>query len=195
VNFAVRKISSLDKQTLRTQALAKRKAVDADNAKTASLSLAQNILKYIGEDKRTIAGYAATRSEIDLFPALWLLADKGHILCLPVIEHKESPLTFRYWKPGNKLIKSSYAIDVPETGISLIPDIILTPLLAFDAKGNRLGYGAGYYDRTIAALRTQKKTLQVIGVAYDVQRLDFIPPEPQDEKLDAIITETSIIVP
>jgi len=187
--FAVRKTSKLNKITLRTYALNKRKAIDAVVAEAAAQALAQNILKYIGGGSSIVAGYAATRGEIDVFPALSLLAGKGHTLCLPVVDHKESPLIFRAWKPGAKLIKSSYAIEIPESGETLVPDIIITPLLAFDAARNRLGYGAGYYDRTISQLRKANKKLQAVGVAYALQQVTVVPAESYDEKLDAVITE------
>lgn len=186
---AVRKISWLDKQILRTQALAKRKAIDAHYAQQASQALLQNIVNYIGDSRRVIAGYAATRGEIDVFPALAMLAQKGHAICLPVVDHKESPLSFRAWTPGAKLIKSSYAIEIPESGETLVPEIILVPLLAFDASRNRIGYGAGYYDRTICELRKANKNLQTVGIAYAAQQVAEIHAESYDEKLDAVMTE------
>lgn len=183
----------LDKDTLRKRALKKRQAIPADEAQAAAESLADHIVSHIGNGKSIVAGYAATRGEIDLFPALLLLEGRGHRLCLPAIEHKEAPLSFRRFLASAKLIKGSYGIEIPETTDTYIPDVILVPLVAFDKQGNRLGYGAGYYDRTIAYLRKENPNLKTIGIAYASQQVAEVPAESYDEKLDAIITEKGVL--
>jgi 5-formyltetrahydrofolate cyclo-ligase len=114
-------------------------------------------------------------------------------LALPVAVARDKPLIFRAHRPGDLLVTDAFGIPGPPSGAPEVhPDIIFTPVLAFDRKGGRLGQGAGCYDRTIEALRARKNVL-VIGVAYAGQELAEIPMEPHDQRLDAILTETEYL--
>lgn len=143
-------------------------------------------------EKSIIAGYSAIRSELDVFPAMGELGKMGHTLCLPEVEHKEAPLVFYRWSFGQKLSKGSYGIEVSTDSEQLSPDILLVPLVAFDRRGYRIGYGAGYYDQTISQLK-RKKDIIAIGVAYEMQCVDKVPEEPHDQLLDMVITEKESI--
>ena len=132
---------------------------------------------------------------MDIHPALEALEDRGHSICLPVIQTSTAPLLFKAWKVGSPLQKGHYAIEIPQENSELCtPDVILVPLVAFDRAGHRLGYGAGYYDRTIENLRNSAKKLQLIGVGYSAQMLEHIPAQAHDQKLDMIVTEKESIV-
>jgi 5-formyltetrahydrofolate cyclo-ligase len=101
---------------------------------------------------------------------------------------------FRSWEPELTLDKDHYGIDVPQDNQpQCMPDIVIVPLLAFDKKGYRLGYGAGYYDQTLSVLRESRKNIQIIGAAYSMQQVDAIPFEDHDQKLDAVVTEKEVI--
>lgn len=136
-----------------------------------------------------VAGYAPMRSEMNPLPTLEFLHQRGHPLCLPVVLQKNTPLVFRAWAPGDPLEKGVFHTQVPPTSAAAcVPDVLLVPLLAFTSQGHRLGYGGGFYDRTLQALRSQKSILAV-GVAYSEQERSTVPTEPTDEPLDWICTE------
>ena len=135
----------------------------------------------------TIAGYAPIDDEIDPTPLLKLLAG-SHPCGLPSIEEGRV-LTFRLWSPGVALLPGRYGIPSPSLDSpAVLPNILLVPLLAFDRRGHRLGYGGGHYDATIAALRGRKPIL-AIGLAYAAQEIDRVPDERWDQALDAVVTE------
>ena len=115
------------------------------------------------------------------------LSDAGHDVLLPVTPQRGHPLVFREWRPGMMLIPGRFGT-VHTDGAIGVPDVLLVPLLAFDAGCNRLGYGAGYYDRTIAAL----PGIRTIGCAFSLQQVDAVPVMPHDVPLDAVVTETAI---
>ncbi len=142
---------------------------------------------------RTLSGYAAMRTEIDPAPAMAEMAAAGRV-CLPVIEGGGMPLRFREWRPGVGMVPGPFGAAVPEGGAWLVPEVLIVPLLAFDRRGGRLGYGGGFYDRTIAGLR-RAGPVTAIGFAYAAQEAEALPLEPTDETLDLIVTEREVIAP
>jgi 5-formyltetrahydrofolate cyclo-ligase len=113
-------------------------------------------------------------------------------LALPVIAARDSPLGFRLWAPGDKLLRGPLGILEPSPDAAeIVPDIVLVPLAAFDRSGHRIGYGAGHYDRTLARLRDSKKII-AIGLAFAVQEIETIPALPHDVALDYVLTETQL---
>ncbi len=117
------------------------------------------------------------------------LAARGHTLALPVVVAKKSPLHFRDWRDGDPLIVHAFGMHEPgERARAVTPDVLLVPLLAFDARGTRLGYGGGFYDRALHALETKR----AIGVAYTGQEVETLPCQPHDHPLDAVITEKGV---
>lgn len=138
-----------------------------------------------------VGGYLPIGSEIDTRPLLERLAREGTTLCLPDPMVPDAPLSFRRWAPGERLVPGRFATQVPDRESRIeTPDIVLVPMLAFDRRGHRLGYGGGYYDRTLAALRGAGEVLAV-GLAYTAQVRDGLPVGPLDEPLDWIVTETT----
>ena len=138
-----------------------------------------------------LAGYAAMRTEADPAPALEEAAAYGPV-GLPVIVAKNAPLRFRTWSPGAMMVPGTFGAPVPETGDWMVPQILIVPLVAFDRTGGRLGYGGGFYDRTLEALR-QKGPVLAIGFAYAAQETEALPQEPTDQRLDRIVTEREVI--
>src|SRR5207244_4673928 len=113
--------------------------------------------------------------------------------CLPVAVDRRSPLVFRLWQPGEPLLPDAFGIlSPPAASPAALPNLVITPLLAFDRKGGRLGQGAGHYDRTLANLRGQRPVF-VLGVAFAGQEIDKVPMSAHDQRLDAIVTETEYI--
>jgi 5-formyltetrahydrofolate cyclo-ligase len=134
-----------------------------------------------------IAGFWPLPGEIDIRPLLNILAQRGHALALPETPPRGQALTFRRYTPGSALLPGRFGTVHP-AGEIIAPDVILVPLLAFDAAGNRLGYGGGYYDRTFAAHPAAFR----LGCAFAVQEIPSVPTEPHDAKLHAIATEAGI---
>lgn len=134
----------------------------------------------------TVAVYRAIGSEIDADALSLALSRQGRQLCLPVVIERDAPMTFRRWSPGEPLELDEAGVPAPfPLAATLTPDLIITPLLAFDAAGGRLGQGGGYYDRTFAALPDAVR----IGFAYAGQELENLPVEPHDIRLHGVLTE------
>ncbi len=141
--------------------------------------------------KLVLSGYYPSGSEVDILPLLKFLFLKNHSICLPFILKTNFYLIFKEWTTNCNLIDGRFKIMVPDNETILIPSLLLVPLLAFDIKRNRLGYGGGYYDRTIKHLG--KKKILTIGVAFDEQEIEKVPTMQYDEKLDLIVTQTRVI--
>jgi len=117
------------------------------------------------------------------------LGARGHSLALPVVARKKSPLVFRLWRHGDPLVVHVFGMHEPAADASVVtPDVLLVPLLAFDRGGHRLGYGGGFYDRTLASLETKL----AIGIAYAGQEVGELPVLPHDHKLDMVVTELGV---
>lgn len=143
-------------------------------------------------DVSVVAGYLPIRSEMDAVPTMMALHGLGYRICVPVIEAAGKPLLFRHWMPGAALETGPFNVRVPVEGDWLRPDALLIPLVAFDAAGNRLGYGGGFYDRTLHALRGGPRGVHGYGFAYEGQRMALIPCEGTDAVMDGVITEAGV---
>lgn len=140
-------------------------------------------------DGAVVALYFPINDELDTEPLAAALVEKGAAIALPVTQGKKQPLLFRRYAPGDALIPGAYGEQTPdETAETVTPSIVVAPLLAFTREGGRLGYGGGYYDRTLEALRRDGAVLAV-GYAYGAQEVDALPPDPLDERLDWVVTE------
>ncbi len=140
-----------------------------------------------------LAGYMAMRTEIDPTAAMQEAAAHGPV-GVPVIMGAGQPLRFRVWEPDCTMIKGEFGAQIPQKGDWMTPEILIVPLVAFDKNGGRLGYGGGFYDRTLQQLRAAQPTM-AIGFAYAAQEDPDLPLEPTDQPLDLIVTEQGIITP
>jgi 5-formyltetrahydrofolate cyclo-ligase len=144
--------------------------------------------------KSIIAAYHAIQDEMDPAPLLRVLAELGYPLCLPTVTGEKNYLTFRAYAPGDGLVAGRMGVMEPKkTQPELVPTVLLVPLLAFDRRGYRLGYGGGYYDRTLSILRSKNKALRAYGLAYATQEVTALPTSADDQPLDAIVTENEVI--
>ena len=182
---------------LRRQALRRRErlaeAADAGAARRV-MEEGLKLIASLAPAGAVVAGYVPVRGELDIMPLLRALVGRGHDVVLPVVARRDAPLVFRRWRPGMKLKAARFNIPAPpEEAPELTPDIVLTPLAAFDRVGHRLGYGGGYYDRTLADLRASRPAERgdviAIGCAWAGQEIDCIPTLGTDERLDWILTE------
>ena len=136
-----------------------------------------------------VSGFIPYKSEITTVPMLSRLHRDGWQTCLPIVIAQEEPLIFRAWAPGDPLVPGAWDIPVPvDSAPEVLPDVLLVPMLAFDRKGFRLGYGGGFYDRTLEKLRELKKVV-AIGVAYHAQMVGEVPVGIHDAPLDYVMTE------
>lgn len=177
---------------MRTELFARRKAAFAER-ETAIGPATAHLLTAIGEaEGRVVSGYRPIRTELDPTDAMIALIAAGARICVPVIEGAGLPLAFREWVPGCLMEVGAFGAEIPAGGEWLVPDILITPLLGWDRAGWRLGYGGGFYDRTLEGLRAAKPT-RAIGFAFAAQEVPNVPMEPTDQRLDAMATETEIL--
>jgi len=180
------------KQSLRD----KMRTLRRDKIHTSSLAfsgLSELFIREVElEPHAVVASYSAFGGEMDPTILEDALRCQGHPIALPVMKGKADPLQFRLYERGDKLCSGPMGIMEPSLDASLIePDILLVPLLAFDQKRNRLGYGGGYYDRTLRELRA-RKPIRAIGIAFACQEVGSVPIGPNDIKLDKIVTELNV---
>jgi 5-formyltetrahydrofolate cyclo-ligase len=179
------------KAALRRDAHARRAAIPPDARSEHAASIAALFFQHIAYGPGDIiAGYWRIRDETDCKPILIRLMDSGQKVVLPVVAGDDAPLDLRVWEADAPLYEAGFGTLAPsDLAPRAVPDLILVPLLGFDGKGTRLGYGGGYYDRTIAAL---EKKPRLVGLAYAAQEFDEIPREAHDVPLDAVVTEEGV---
>jgi len=185
------------KTELRRRTLSRRDLVSHEEAHAASLAVAERALALVRdfapETVEVVSVYWPIRSELNTRPLIEALAAAKIATALPVMAAVKRPLIFRAFTPGDDLVKGPFGLSEPaETQPSFDPDIVFSPLAAFDRKGYRLGYGGGIYDATLSQLRAKKRIIAV-GVAYACQETDAVPTEPHDQKLDFLLTERELI--
>ena len=181
------------KATLRREAMARREALPTVDRVAAAQTIAARGLPVTIVPGSTVSGYSPLKSEISPMPLLRRCADEGAALALPVVVGRGHPLIMRGWAFGAPLTSGVWGIrQPPPAAPEVFPDILIVPLLAFDRRGHRVGYGAGYYDKTLARLRAIKK-VTAIGIAFAAQEVDEVPTTPRDAPLDFVLTEREII--
>jgi len=177
------------KAAARQAAFARRKAahgqgVDAE----AQARLSAHLAPFAG---RALAGYMPIRTEIDPIPVMETWSGP---VAVPIIVGMGQPLRFRSWRAGAVMIDGPFGARVPEAGEDIVPEVLVVPLVAFDRTGARLGYGGGFYDRTLAALRSAR-SVHAVGFAYAAQEAANLPCGETDVRLDAVVTEREIVLP
>ena len=176
------------KAAARTAAFARRKVAHSTADAGAAGILSGVLAGYRGVP---LAGYMPIRTEIDPLPVMEEAAAHGPV-GVPVIQDSGLPLKFSRWEPGCTMKEGPFGAMIPETDDFLDPEILIVPLVAFDRKGGRLGYGGGFYDRTLELLRGKRATL-AIGFAYAAQEAQDLPLEPTDQPLDMLVTEEEVL--
>ncbi len=181
------------KAEARTRAYAARAAARVAEGGESSAATAR-LLAALGPDPGPVAGYIPIRTEIDPLPAMAALVARGVPVGVPVIVGKGQPLVFRAWTPDAVLVPGPFGVSIPEDGVPVTPRTLICPLLAFDAGLVRLGYGGGFYDRTLSALRAAGP-VRAVGFAFDGQEVERLPSGPFDMRLDAVATPTRTLEP
>lgn len=181
------------KAEVRKAALARRKLAHARGVGSAEAAMGHLLEAWADHPPGVVAGYMPIRTELDPLPAMAALEGLGHRLCLPVIQGPGQPLVFHAWTSGGPLKDGPFGAQVPVEEVVLEPDLLIVPLVAFDGNANRMGYGGGFYDRTLERLRAQR-VVRALGFAYAGQMSpEPLPLEPTDQPLDGVITETGLV--
>jgi len=181
------------KSALRQSFLERRLQLLPNDRASAAQAVAEAFFKHVPLKLKTeiVAGYWPVKAELDALLILRELLTKGHTCALPHVTGEGAPLLFRQWDENTPMTAGKFGLSEPANHNTVLPDIILVPVLAFDARGHRLGYGTGFYDRTLARLKKQKN-VRTIGLAYEMQLYPGLPVEDNDVKMDMIITDRNI---
>jgi 5-formyltetrahydrofolate cyclo-ligase len=181
------------KAQLREQALARRDALPADERAAAAEAIAARPFPVTVTTGMVVSGFSPMKTEINPLPLMRKAAQLGARLALPAIAGRGKPLIMRAYTFGDELARGQWGIREPRAEApEVAPDILIVPLAAFDRAGHRIGYGAGYYDMTINALRAKKKTV-AMGIAFAAQEIASIPATDRDARLDFVLTEREVI--
>jgi 5-formyltetrahydrofolate cyclo-ligase len=182
------------KKGLRASCTTARDAIPAADRERAAERIAETGIGFATPPPGAmVSAYSPMGAEMSPASLHARLARDGYCTCLPVVTPLGYPLIFRAWRPGDELVAGVWGIQEPADAAPVVePDVVLAPLLAFDRRGGRLGYGGGYYDRTIARLRRMKPVI-VIGLAFRSQELGQVPCDAHDELLDWVLTENGPI--
>ena len=181
------------KAELRREAIAQRDALPADARQAAAEAIAARKFPQAIAPGMIVSGFMPLKSEINPLPLMRKLAGQGARLALPVVTGRGKSLVMREWVFGEPLIAGVWGTREPKPEAAEVdPDILLVPLLAFDRTGHRIGYGAGYYDLTLAQLRARKPIIAV-GLAFAAQEVAAIPATPRDARLDLVLTEREVL--
>jgi 5-formyltetrahydrofolate cyclo-ligase len=181
------------KARLRAAALARRDALPPGERAAAAETIAARVLPVAFKRGQIVSGFMPMQSEINPLPLLRKFAAAGAKLALPAIAGRGKPLIMRAYTFGDELARGQWGIREPKPQARAVdPDILIVPLACFDRAGHRIGFGAGYYDMTINALRA-KKTVTAIGVAFATQEIPQVPATERDARLDLVLTERELI--
>jgi 5-formyltetrahydrofolate cyclo-ligase len=173
----------------RERLIAARMAVPAPQRREWGERIATAVQGIVGERAGILGVYWPFRAEFDPRPLIDVLTVAGRAVALPVVVDRRGPLEYRSWRPGESLIAGVWDIPIPEKREVVVPAMVLAPLVGFDREGYRLGYGGGYFDRTLAALNPRP---MAIGVGFGFQEIATIHPQPFDIAMDVIATEAGI---
>jgi len=185
-----------EKQAVRTEAAARRRAAFAASP-DAPVELTERVVRSAArmnmQKGAVVSAYWPMRDEMDVRPLMTRLHGLGYVMALPVIVGRDRPLIFRRWTPGMELRSGLFGVSQPDADAGEVaPDVLLVPLLGFDRVGNRIGWGAGFYDRTLAKLR-RGGGITAVGIAFSAQELPRVPTDDSDEPLDWIATERDVL--
>lgn len=185
--------AAAEKAALRSEILARRAAIPPETRAAAAEAVAREGEALVARLKpASVSTFFSVRGEIDAEPLMARLAACGVAMALPVIVQKDAPLVFRAWAPGETLEKKRFGLmEPPASAPEIAPELLFVPLAAFDDRGYRLGYGGGFYDRTLERLRARGRAV-AIGLAFAEQRVERVPIDAYDQRLDGVLTERGL---
>ncbi len=183
------------RRALRLSLVQRREAMDAAVLAPRHAAIAAHLALLLTRLSPTSIGFTwPYRGEFDALPTVraWLATDRARLASLPIVGAKGEPMTFRHWTPDSAMTTDRYGIPCPAQGECMVPELLLVPCNGFDARGYRLGYGAGHFDRTLAAL---KPVPRAVGIAIEDGRLEDLEAQPHDIPMDWIVTEAGVYGP
>lgn len=182
------------KALARVAAKKRRAAAQASLGPKAAARLADRFFEHIAiPPDAIVAGYMPIGSEADPSEIVRRVVARGLAVALPCVEVLAAPLVFRLWKPGDALVEGPHGTRAPgRDAVAVTPGLVLLPLLAFDSAGRRLGYGGGYYDRTLQAMRAAGRRVMAVGLAFSAQEAEELPEDGGDQRLDWVVTERGV---
>ena len=184
--------SATFRSRLRREKIAARLALSDDDHKRASAAIERHLEVLLAtRPARVLAFCWPLRREFDCRPLVERLLARGWCAAQPVVTAEAAPMAFRPWTPDTAMTKDRHGIPIPAGDQTVIPDVVLLPLVAFDAQGYRIGYGGGYFDRTLAALSPRPFS---VGIGFELARVDSVRPEVHDVRLDALVTEAGPVL-
>lgn len=191
--------TSAAKRAMRSEAKLRRRKLSEAAGPGAAAMFADNFYSVVAElgirSGSVVAGYWAMADEFDVRPTLErLVLEDGVVGALPVVVENDAPLVFRQWRPGLRLESGGFGTHHPPASVpECVPDVVLVPLLAFDRSGYRVGWGGGFYDRTLEKLRNRSEGVVAVGTAYAGQEVDAVVHDHFDQPVDWVVTEQSVI--
>lgn len=177
------------RKSTRARLLAERQCLSNAERDALSAAVRDRVLQVLGSLPRSLGIYWPIHGELNLIPIAEAVLANGGEVGLPVVVEKAAPVEFWRWRHGERLVRGQWDIPVPKHRDVLAPELLIVPLVGFSVDGYRLGYGGGYYDRTLAAANPRPRT---IGVGFSTARLPTIHPQPHDIRLDLLVTEDGI---
>lgn len=182
----------IQKKNIRLEALGRRDALSLDFRAETALNIVDHVDELGIMPGQIVSAFWPMRSEMDLRPLMAVLADRGVRLCLPAILDKQT-MEFRELRPDTVMVEMALGTMGPSDASEVLdPEVMLVPLSAFDGRGHRIGYGAGFYDRAIFKLHEKGKNPRLIGIAFDCQRVEFVPDEAHDVQLAHLLSESGL---
>ncbi len=189
----------LSKDAVRLAAFEKRQALPKEYRAQASLALKDNFLKNVElpASGAVVSAYMPFNSELDPKPLMQHLLEAGYRIVIPTVINNAASLEFRTWTPTTPVYRNLHGIEESDEKHSevLLPDLMIVPLIAFDALANRMGYGSGQFDRTFEHLQQVRQKFFAVGVAFEAQRVDVVPTDMHDFPLHRIVTDTNVYNP
>ena len=183
-------LNTVFRADLRRTRIAARQAIAAERHAQLSAALDDHLTRLLASRQPGVLAFCwPIRAEFDCRPLAQRLMDRGWRICVPTVVKADAPMTFRAWAADSAMTVDRHGIPIPADGAVLIPDVVLLPLVAFDARGFRLGYGGGYFDRTLAGIAPRPLA---VGVGFELARVDSIRPQAHDIPLDAVVTEAGV---
>jgi 5-formyltetrahydrofolate cyclo-ligase len=185
--------SAAFRSLLRREKIAARMALPDDEHGQASASIERRLETLLANRPPQVVAFCwPLRKEFDCRPLVERLLSRGWRAAQPVVIAPAAPMVFRPWTPATPMTEDRHGIPIPAGDTTVAPDVVLLPLVAFDAQGYRIGYGGGYFDRTLVALSPRPFA---VGVGFELARVESVRPEPHDVRLDAIVTEVGCVMP
>lgn len=188
-------INEMSKEEIRDYLRTKRAEIHEAERAVLSKKLYDNFFNNVViKEGSVVAGFCPIKGEVDIIPVMQELERRGYICVMPRMIDKNTPLEFVEWHDGIEMVEDNYKIPTPKSDVTHTPDVIIATFVAFDENMDRIGFGAGMYDKTIADIQTKEHPVFMVGVGYEFQKVDNIPTEGTDIGMDMVVTDEDVYI-